>query len=112
MSFHFLGRKEPLKEIREKLLNAHKKYMRLNDDEFYDDMDSNILVTEFNRLDMEIPEKDGAIILKKLQRQRHLMFWHDGSTISNHGHILIMVLCLYDKAIHLTDQEFYEKYGT
>ena len=34
------------------------------------------------------------------------MFWHDGSTISNHSHILAMVSCLYDPAVFLTDEEY------
>ena len=33
------------------------------------------------------------------------MMWHDGSTISNHGHVLFMVAKVYDKAIHYTDEE-------
>lgn len=49
--------------------------------------------------------------LMKLERTRHFIFWHDGSTISNHGHLLMMVTCLYDQAIHLNDDQYEKKYG-
>ena len=49
--------------------------------------------------------------LKKFERTCNLMFWHDGSTISNHSHILAMVSCLYDPAIFLTDEEYSKSNG-
>jgi len=39
------------------------------------------------------------------------MFWHDGSSISNHSHILMTVSCIYDPATFLTDAEYQQKYG-
>ena len=35
---------------------------------------------------------------------RHL-FWHNGSSISNHSHLLRTVNTLYDKTIHMTNTE-------
>ena len=49
--------------------------------------------------------------LKKFERTCNLMFWHDGCTISNHSHILVMVSCLYDPAIFLTDEEYSKSNG-
>ena len=49
--------------------------------------------------------------LKKLQRQRHWLMWHDHSTIANHGHMLFCVRELYDTAIHLSTQELATKTG-
>ena len=49
--------------------------------------------------------------LKKMERTRHLQIWHDHSTLANHGHILFMVSCLYDPAIHLTNEEYKLKTG-
>ena len=40
-----------------------------------------------------------------------LQFWHDGSTISNHSHLMIMVACMFDPAVYLTDQEYFNLYG-
>ena len=36
----------------------------------------------------------------------HLQIWHDYSTLANCGHILFMVSCLYDTAVHLTNLEY------
>ena len=47
-------------------------------------------------------------VLKHFQRRRHLMIWHDTSTISNHSHLLIMVKTIYDPAIFYKNEE-YEK---
>ena len=48
-------------------------------------------------LNNEYKYQDGDIIalqnkLKYIQRRRHLMIWHDGSTICNHGHVCLHVL--------------------
>ena len=60
----------------------------------------------------EYKYQDGDIIdiitlqnkLKYFQRRRHLMIWHDGSTICNHGHVLFTCSEVYDKAIHLNEE--------
>ena len=44
--------------------------------------------------------------LKGIERTRHLKVWHDLSTIANHGHLVFMVSCLYDPAIHYLDGEY------
>ena len=43
---------------------------------------------------------------QKLQRTRHLSTWHDGSSIANHGHLMIMVNVVDDPAIFYTDDEY------
>ena len=48
--------------------------------------------------------------LKKFERMRSLQFWHDGSCITNHGHILFCVNVLYDRAVFYTSSEYYEKF--
>ena len=47
----------------------------------------------------------------KCERTRSLSLWHDGLTLSNHGHLFMMVTCLYDPALFLTDDEYKEKYN-
>jgi len=37
------------------------------------------------------------------------MMWHDGSTISGHGHIL-MFSAIYDPAVFITDDEYFSKF--
>ena len=50
-------------------------------------------------------------LLKKYERTRYLMFWHDGSCISNHGYIMMMVSCMYDNGAFVTDQEYQSEHG-
>ena len=87
--------------------------MRIKSDQFYEELTADVALTEFQRIKEVPPDNLNEMKnrLKKLQRKRHLIMWHDGSTISNHGHLLITVACLYDEAVHLTDTEFYQKYS-
>ena len=39
------------------------------------------------------------------------MMWHDGSSISAHSHLLMMISCLYNQACQLTDTEFKQRHG-
>ena len=39
------------------------------------------------------------------------MMWHDASTICNHGHVLFTCSEVYDKAIHLTDENVLQFFG-
>ena len=70
------------------------KYLK-SIDEYKDDVDINSL-------------KDRV---KHFQRRRHLMVWHDAATICNHGHVLFTCSEVYDKAIHLTDEEAFQIFG-
>jgi hypothetical protein len=44
--------------------------------------------------------------LMDLERTRHLLVWHDLSTVANHSHLVFMVACLYDPAFYYTDEEY------
>ena len=44
---------------------------------------------------ISLKKSDLQNLLKKYVRTRYLMIWHDGSCISNHGHIKMMVSCMY-----------------
>ena len=87
--------------------------MRVFSDEEYQTIDVGL---EFNRIDemINIGESTEVQIsrLKAFQRTRHITCWHDGSTISNHGHLLVTVSILYDLAIFYTDEEYYQLTGT
>ena len=50
-------------------------------------------------------------IITNLQRQRSLAVRHDHSTILNNGLIMIKVHVVYDKAVFLTNEEYYRKTG-
>ena len=39
------------------------------------------------------------------------MFWHYGSSLGNHDHILMMVGAMYDPGVYLTDEKYLYKFG-
>ena len=81
------GRKHPLRYIRKQFVKEHEKYMRIYTDEEYDNMNEADVHKELKRIN-EFENVDGErfciqlLTLKKFQRNRHLMLWHDTSTIS------------------------------
>ena len=86
--------------------------MRVFNDDQYKTIDVGL---ELNRIDEKtndnISTEDQTERLKKFQRTRHISCWHDGSTISNHGHLLVTVSTLYDTALFYTDEEYYQLTG-
>ena len=91
------------------------QYLRVQDDNFYDTLDQEQLTQEYERIDEELPPnlslEDLKQDLKKFHRRRSLACWHDGSTVSNHSHLLITFNTIYDTAIFLTCQEYKDKTG-
>ena len=87
--------------------------MRVFTDEQYKTMDIGL---EFNRIDEELNDdqttQENTEQLKTFQRTRHISCWHDGSSISNHGHLLVTVCTVYDPALFYTDDEYYQLTGT
>ena len=49
--------------------------------------------------------------LKKYERSRHFVTWHDAYVIANHGHILFNVHVMYDPAVFYTSKEYKELTG-
>ena len=49
--------------------------------------------------------------LKKCERTRHWLIWHDHSSIASSGFMLFLVREVFDPAVHLTNQEQKEKQG-
>ena len=111
------GRKINLQEIRSDMLCKHKKYMRLrSDDEFEklkrEEIIKNLKTLGEHRNNDEIKTTEELMQkLKKYERTRNLMFWHDGSSLASHGHILMLVSIMYDQAVFLSDDEYFEKTG-
>ena len=99
------------------MYNQHKKFMWLRSDNDYSKLSREDTVKQLWRI-TEFPftdiDKNTDILknkFKKFERTRNLIFWYDGSTIFNHSHILVMVSCLYDPAIFLTDEEYSKSNG-
>ena len=111
------GRKIPLRNIRTTMLQKQEKYMRVRTDAEFSNMSREQVITGLKNInEFEINDENSSLeeLLKKLmkyERTRSLSFWHDGSTLSNHGHLLMMATCLYDPAVFLTDDEYKEKYN-
>ena len=61
------------------------------------------------RLNMQVLKRE--TFLKKIQRTGHLLVWDDTSTVANHGYMAVLVSCLYDSAVYLTDEEYQIKTG-
>ena len=49
-------------------------------------------------------------MLKK-ETNGYLMFWNNGSCISNHGHIMMMLSWICDDGAFTTDQKYKTKHG-
>ena len=114
--FEIAGRKVPLSEIRKKQYKNYKQFYRIFTESQIKEMDREELVKELKRID-EFSKSDIYMDINTLQQRfrkfnttRNLQFWHDGSSISNHSHLLMTVNTLYDKTIHMTDQEYEEKH--
>ena len=113
-SFSVSGRKYPLLVIRENIFHQYHKYMRLNSDAYFDNLDIFELSSRLKQIgefyEDETVENMQAK-LKVFERTRNFQLWHDGSSIANHGHILFCVNVLYDQAVFLTSEEFHDKFG-
>ena len=49
--------------------------------------------------------------MKTFQRTCNLIFWHDASTLSSHGYILIMVARMHYDAVFMTNEEDFQLTG-
>ena len=112
------GRKINLLSIRNDMYHQQKKYMRLRPDKYFDTLSHEEVIhqlktiNEFNSLDCDANTQVLTQRLKMYERTRHLIFWHDGSSLSSHSHILIMVSCLYETAVFVTGEEYFKSEGS
>ena len=110
------GRKIPLNKIRLDLNKKQEMYMRIHNDQELLALSRDDLIKNFKRIN-EFRHDFETLTTEELrqklcvfERSRHLMLWHDGSTVSNHSHLLMMVSTMYDPAIYLTNEEFFAKH--
>ena len=116
MKTHFTveGRKCPLREIREQKLEELKDYMRANADGSLEEISGEDVVKRLQKLNEVKVDEDDEVMrtrLQNMERTRHLMIWHDLSTVANHSHLVFMVACLYDPACFYTDAEYEQLTG-
>ena len=115
-TFTVSGRKIPLLEIRKRELERLERLgvVRGYSDEYYLNLTEEEIreklreLDEFDTASLDDVEKMTGV-LGSIQSQRHLMWWGDNSTVLNHGHLMMMVSSVYDKAFYFTDQEMLER---
>ena len=104
------GRKVPLQQIRQDLLNKHLKYMRLTPTSTVTGMTTAELTDKLKRLDyltLNGASHDALCQhLIKSERSRFLCMWHDHATILKTGFIMITVHVMYDPMVFYTDEEY------
>ena len=109
-------KKHSLRALRIKFLNKYKQFMRLNPDSYFKNISKEALIKRFQYIDESIHVTENLSDLKerlkKFERTRNLQLWHDGSCITNHGHILFCIKVLYDRAVFYTSLEYYDKFKT
>ena len=99
------GRKMPLTSLRIKLLLQLEKWMRLPSDKELEQMSRTTIVNLFKEVGIKADANDSDDQLRKkiklATRTRHLLFWHDHSTILSRGYIVVTVSVVYDHALFL-----------
>ena len=111
-------RKISLLSIRNDMYHQQKKYMRLKPDIYFDTLSREEVIhqlktiNEFNSFSCDAGTQVLKKRLKMYERTHHLIFWNDGSSLSSHSHILIMVSCLYDTAVFVTEEEYFKSEGS
>ena len=93
------------------MLDIQKKYMCLHTDNEIENMDRHTMLMFLQKRKVTCNEQDLTTLsklqekLKNHERTRYLMFWRDGSTVSKHSHVMMIVSCICDKATFLTNDE-------
>ena len=68
-------------------------------------------INEYHPSFDKLTEAELSNKITAIKQTRNLMFWHDGFSIFNHSHLMIMVACMFDPAVYLTGQEYFNLYG-
>ena len=88
--------------------------MRLRPDTYFDTLSREELIHQLktsNQLNSFDCDADTQVLNKQLkmyERTCHLTFRHDESSFSSHSRILIVVSCLDDTAVFVTDEEYFK----
>lgn len=111
------GRKVPLQEIRKKMLEKQKPFLRHHTSEYYKSLSREEVkrqlcnLNEFSTDNEHLTTEELASKLSTLSTTRNLLVWLDNSTVANHGFLACVVTCLYDPAVFLTNAEYKLKTG-
>ena len=111
------ARKFSLLKIREKLLIKHQEMKLIRDqpDEYFDTLSAEQVKLRLKELHHTFSPCNSTEELREelkvISRQRHFKMWHDHSTISGHGHFLVLVAPIFDPAFYYTTDEVHTLYG-
>jgi hypothetical protein len=106
-----MARKIPLIEIRKRLLEKQRKYMRLTPSSDINALTDTKLIECLHKFGCSTTQthEQLCIALASYERTRSLALWHDHATILKMGFIMIAVHTLYDPAVFLTDEEYWQQ---
>ena len=79
-------------------MREDSKYQLLQQDHVVDSLKH---INELKEKDTVLSTKVLVQKLKQIEKKRHLMVWHDCSTISSHSYFMIMISVIYDPAVYL-----------
>ncbi len=103
------GRRMPLVDIRQKLLNKHEPYMCI----LSDDAIASKSMPELKMILQCVHESTEGMDedqlrqrVKQLQRSRTISFWHDHSSILGQGYILMTMHVVNDLAVFMSESEY------
>ena len=91
------GQKIPLYDIRKSMLEDKAKFMRLRTDLEFEKLPRDEIIDNLTAIHEFKPGDEcraTEVLLARLkcfEHTRHLMTWHDCSTIASHSHFLVMV---------------------
>lgn len=105
------AQKISLLSIREKLLVEHDRLGLLQKptDEEFACLTRNKIIARLQEFHGEFESDESTERLRdrliSFSRQCHIKMWHDHSSISGHGHFLVLISAIYDPAIYYTPEE-------
>ena len=99
------GQKIDITYIWKKLLEKNEKFASKRSDEVFDNMDRESIIENLQKLS-EV-QSSGLNLetnylrhrLKSLERTKHLMCWHDGSTVGGRRYIVVTISVMFDMAV-------------
>ena len=99
------GQKIDITYIWKKLLEKNKTFMSKRSDEVFDNMDRESIIENLQKLN-EV-QSSGLNLetnylrhrLKSLERTKHLMCWHHGSTVGGCRYIVVTISVMLDMAV-------------
>ena len=106
------SRKFPLLDIRQSLLSAHEKFMRLHSDGEIERMSREDILSilqlgarysmcQFEHATVE----ELKATLTHFERNRTIWVWHDHSSLASHGILAVMVGVVYDSLVFKSESE-------